>query len=430
MNVLVSAYACEPDKGSEPGVGWHWAQQIARFHFVWVMTRKNNQASIETELAKNPNANLNFCYVDLPGWASFWKKAPFGIYLYYLMWQFLAFRQACKLKQRIHFDLGHHVTFGNLWLPSFVPFLRIPFIFGPIGGGETVPKALYKNFSFRWRCYEKIRQLTLISGSVFNPFLRLAIKKAALILVRTEMTGKLIQEKFKKKTVLMLETGVDDEFLEEINRVDTLKVNGRIVMAGRLLHWKGFDLGIQAFAGIFSKFPNASLIIIGTGPEQSRLKKIAAAPDLTDKVYFLGHQPRAKVLENMVKGQIFLYPGMKDAGAWVLFEAMAAGLPVICLDHAGPAEIIDDNCGIKIPIAHHDQVIAQLSHALAKLLASPKINRNMGKAARRRLKDSFHWNSKGDALSEFYHQISDQQQNWGVEEGPSKGLEPRSVGGR
>ena len=430
MKVLVSAYACEPDKGSEPGVGWHWVQQIARFHIVWVMTRKNNQASIEKELAGNPNANLNFCYVDLPGWASFWKRAPLGIYLYYFMWQLLALRQACRLKQRVHFDLGHHVTFGNLWLPSFIPFLRIPFVFGPIGGGETVPKALYKNFSFRWRVYEKIRQLTLIRGSVFNPFLRLTIKKAALILVRTEMTGKLIQEKLKKKTLLMLETGVDDEFLEKINTVDALKVNDRIVMAGRLLHWKGFELGIKAFARISFKFPNASLIIIGTGPELSRLKKIAAASDLTDRVYFLGHQPRVKVLENMVKAQIFLYPSMKDAGAWVLFEAMAACLPVVCLDYAGPAEIIDDNCGIKIPIENHDQVIAQLSHALAKLLASPKTKGNMGKAARRRLKDSFHWNSKGESLSKLYHQISDQQQSWGVEESPSKGPEPRSVGGR
>ena len=132
----------------------------------------------------------------------------------------------------------------------------------------------------------------------------------------------------------------------------------------------------------------------------------------------------------MVKAQIFLYPSMKDAGAWVLFEAMAAGLPVVCLDYAGPAEIIDDNCGIKIPIEHHDQVIAQLSHALAKLLASPKIKRNMGNAARRRLKDSFHWNSKGESLSKFYHQISDHQQIRGDEEGPSMGPETRPAAGR
>jgi len=405
MNVLVSAYACEPDRGSEPGVGWHWVQQIARFHKVWVLTRQNNRAAIRKKLARNPNPNLNFCYVDLPRWASFWKKAPFGLYLYYLIWQLLAFRQAGKLIRRIRFDLGHHITFGNLWLPSFMPFLPVPFIFGPIGGGETVPQALCRSLSARGRLFEKIRQLVLVGASALNPFIRRSINKAALILVRTEMTGNLIQKKFNKKSVLMLETGVDDELFEGIKASDASKVNCRIVMAGRLLHWKGFELGIEAFANISTQFPDASLIIIGTGPERKRLNKIVEASNMTEKVIFLDQQPRKKLLEHMTKAQIFLYPSMKDAGAWVVFEAMACGLPVVCLDQAGPALIINDNCGIKIPVGNRAQVIAQLSHALAKLLGSPKMQTEMGRAARRRLTDRFYWNGKGRFLNQLYRQL-------------------------
>ena len=48
MRVLLSAYACEPNKGSEAGVGWHWALEIARLgHEVWALTRANNRAPIE-----------------------------------------------------------------------------------------------------------------------------------------------------------------------------------------------------------------------------------------------------------------------------------------------------------------------------------------------------------------------------------------------
>ena len=50
LRVLISAYACEPGKGSEPEVGWQWALQMARFHDVTVLTRTNNREAIEKEL--------------------------------------------------------------------------------------------------------------------------------------------------------------------------------------------------------------------------------------------------------------------------------------------------------------------------------------------------------------------------------------------
>ena len=47
LKVLISAYACEPGKGSEPEVGWQWALQMARHHDVTVLTRANNRQAIE-----------------------------------------------------------------------------------------------------------------------------------------------------------------------------------------------------------------------------------------------------------------------------------------------------------------------------------------------------------------------------------------------
>ena len=90
MKVLMSAYACEPGKGSEPAVGWNWALQAARRHEVWVLTRGNNREAIEAELAESPVGNLHFVYHDLPRWASFWKRGGRGLHLYYLLWQLTA----------------------------------------------------------------------------------------------------------------------------------------------------------------------------------------------------------------------------------------------------------------------------------------------------------------------------------------------------
>lgn len=95
-NILISAYACEPDKGSEPGAGWNWAVEIAKYHSVTVITRTNNRDSIEKELAVHPRSNMKFLYYDLPDSIRRWKKGQKGIQLYYTLWQAGAYRCAKK----------------------------------------------------------------------------------------------------------------------------------------------------------------------------------------------------------------------------------------------------------------------------------------------------------------------------------------------
>src|SRR4029077_18913154 len=138
LKVLVSAYACEPGKGSEPGVGWNWVSQISKFHDVWVITRENNREQIEEGLGRFPIPGAHWCFWDFPPWACFWKRKRRGIHLYYYMWQFGAYWQARKLHHRVRFDLAHHVTLVIYWMPSFLSFLGIPFVWGPVGGGDSI----------------------------------------------------------------------------------------------------------------------------------------------------------------------------------------------------------------------------------------------------------------------------------------------------
>ena len=122
LKVLLSAYACEPGKGSEPGVGWNWAKQITRFHDVWIITRANNKDPIERALTNEPMPNVHWVYFDLPRWLRFWKKRQRGIQLYYYLWQIGAYFKTMRLHREVRFDLVHHVTFVKYWTPSFLPF--------------------------------------------------------------------------------------------------------------------------------------------------------------------------------------------------------------------------------------------------------------------------------------------------------------------
>src|SRR3569833_1622416 len=118
MRILVSAYACEPGKGSEPGVGWFFVRHMSRHHELWVLTRQNNRERIEVELARSPLPNVHWNYFDLPGWMRRLKKVPGGLYLYYFLWQSRASRTARDLHREHAFDLAHHVTFVTYWTPS------------------------------------------------------------------------------------------------------------------------------------------------------------------------------------------------------------------------------------------------------------------------------------------------------------------------
>ena len=94
LKLLISAYACEPGKGSEPGVGWRWALETAALgHDVWVLTRSNNEPAIAHQLAVLGHpSNLHFLYYDLPPSLRWWKRGGLTVHLYYLLWQWGAYK--------------------------------------------------------------------------------------------------------------------------------------------------------------------------------------------------------------------------------------------------------------------------------------------------------------------------------------------------
>ena len=142
-NILISAYGCEPDKGSEPGAGWNWAVEVAKRHKVTVLTRANNRCSIEKELQVNPRPNMSFIYYDLPESIKKYKKGQKGVQLYYALWQIGAYRYVKRLNQQHKFSMVFAVTFGTMWLPTLMYKLNVPFVWGPLGGGEGVPEVLW-----------------------------------------------------------------------------------------------------------------------------------------------------------------------------------------------------------------------------------------------------------------------------------------------
>jgi len=408
LKILVSAYACEPEKGSEPGIGWNWVRQIARFHQAWVITRANNRGTIEQALTREPIPNVHWAYFDLPNWLRFWKKGQRGVHLYYYLWQIGAYFVGRRLHRQASFDLVHHITFVNYWMPSFLVLLPVPFIWGPVGGGESAPRAFYREFDLRGRIYETARDFARWMAS-HDPCTRLTAGRAKIALATTEETAQALRQLGATVVEVYSQVGIP---ADELVRLSSIPLRSsrplRFVSIGRLLHWKGLSLGLKAFSLFQKEYANSEYWLIGNGPDRKRLENLANCSGIGDKVKFWGHLPRAQVLERLGECDVLVHPSLHDSGGLVCAEAMAAGRPVICLDLGGPGLQVTEGTGIKVPALSPGQVVMDLAGAMKCLAEDPGLKRRMSDAGRMRVQEYFSWDRKGDYLTELYYKVAGQ----------------------
>jgi len=404
LKVLMSAYACEPDKGSEPGVGWNVAREMAKYHDIWVITRANNREVIEAELENNPVDCLQFVYYDLPRWARWWKKRGRGAQLYYYLWQFGIYPLAKRLHRDVGFDLAHHVTFGRYWSPSLISFLPVPFLWGPLGGGESAPSAFWRDFTMTDKIYELQRDLGRWLGEI-DPLVIHTAKKSKLVIASTNETAERLLRMGVNKLHVFLQMGFNQAELaqkEEITHTQDMTL--RFITISRLLHWKGVHLGIRAFAA--AGLSSADYWIVGDGPERDHLGELAKQLGVFEQVCFWNLLPRAKVLRCLQQSQVMLHPSLHDQAPAVIFEALAMGNPVICLDLGGPAVQVTEETGFKIPAHDPQQVVNDIAEAMKKLAASKTLRMQMGTAGQQRVKDVFSWHAKANEFNRIYDQIA------------------------
>jgi glycosyltransferase involved in cell wall biosynthesis len=405
VRVLVSAYACEPGQGSEPGGGWHWVCQIGRFEECWVITRVNNRPAIEKTLTANPMPGVHFIYYDLPRWARFWKRGKTGVRLYYYLWQAGVYRLARRLHRELNFSLIHHLTFANYWLPSFLPLLPVAFIWGPVGGAESAPPAFRKSFSLRGRIYEALRD-TARPLSELNPFVRITARRAVASFAVTPETADRLTALGCRNVAVASQVALSLEEMAMLGKIPERRGRVfRVFSIGRLLHWKGFELGIRAFAEFHKLFPDSEYWLIGNGPEKERWLRLAEKLGVSDNITFFSTLPRAELLENIAKCDVLLHPSLHDSGGWVTMEAMAAGRPVICLDLGGPALQVTAATGIKIPAISPEQVIRDIVVALERIATDVPGRALLGRAGRARIEQDFNWQKLGDQMAVVYARL-------------------------
>lgn len=388
MKILISAFVCSPGMGSEAG-RWRWVRGFAEAGVkVTLLTQTRFKAAIEAELAKDQFSNLplDVIYFDLPeylGWNKLRavqkkihpKLERLAWYLwdrvYYYLWQYRAYR-FIKQEISIHtvtYDLVLHMTYSAITRVTFMHWLPIPFAGGPFGGGECGVKSLDSTFPFQNRLIEKLRRFYIFLCK-HGPHTRLMIRNADALFVKTNDTMNMIGTKHRLKSHILSEMIIDDDIdirPRETGRNSDTEI--KLLFVGRFLYWKGIDLGIRAFARYLSAKPNASLTLVGKGPEKSRWIALAQQLNVADKLKWVDWVSKDELNAVYDEHDIFLFPSLHDSGGNVVLEALSHSLPVVCLNAGGPPNIIDTTCGIAIDVdnADGDTVADRIADALLEI---------------------------------------------------------------
>jgi glycosyltransferase involved in cell wall biosynthesis len=404
LRVLLSAYACEPGKGSEPGVGWHWAIQAARHHDVWVLTRENNRDVIESAIDPAFEPHLRFQYYDLPAWVRRWKRGALGLRAYYVLWQLGVLGVARRLHREVGFDVVHHVTFNSLDVPGFLWRVGPPFVWGPVGGGQESAVALRAYFGRRW-LRERLRTLRKRAARL-NPLVRAAVRRSAAILVANEDTARRLPASSSARWVRELETAVVLPGRPSPPRSRDRADPFTVLWVGGLILLKAPRLALDALAELKQRGVAFRANFVGTGELEGAMREWARALGLDAQVSMVGRAPYADMSTWYARSDAFLFTGLHDTSGNVVLEAMSHGLPVVTLDQHGAGEMVDADCGLKVRIVKREQVVADLASSLARLAADPDLSRRLGEAGRRRVEREYTWDRKGDLLRSLYAEVT------------------------
>jgi glycosyltransferase involved in cell wall biosynthesis len=335
MKVLLSAYACEPGKGSEPEVGLRAMLAAASRHDVWVLTRENNIGPLESFLGDDPRRErITLIGVEADGLARKLKKGlgTVGIQWYYRAWQDHAAREAERLDREIAFDVVHHATFASFWAPIGVASLDRPLVIGPVGGGVSPPLSLASELGVMGALTDGAR-LTYRWLASMRPRVRADLRRARVVLVQNQETLDRLGP-IPTARLLSNATSVD---VGQLGPPPAHR-NREIATTGRLIPFKGGITAVRALRHIEDS--DVRLVMIGEGPDRGRIMRMASKLGVADRVEVLGWQPREDTLRRVRQAGVLLHTALHEEASLSVAEALSVGTPVVTYDHGGPAEVL------------------------------------------------------------------------------------------
>jgi len=420
--ILLLANACRPDMGSEPMVGWSAYQALKNEYHVRVLCAGSGKAAIlEAENVGQARAK-DFRFIP-----ERWRYTGRPIFDKLINWfNIVDFQRKLAHTGREEIetfkpDVIHQVTIATWRVGNPLVGGGIPFVWGPIGGGEELPHGFWKTFSPYSRIFESLRR-----GSGFlachDPRVVRTARKADWIFAGNRPTAALVERLrgHGKAVEILPVVAFSEEKLREFlprpmangKRQETIE----IFSGGYVEARKGMGLALLALARLKARGFVFQYEHGGIGPETVHLRAEIERLGLQDCVQLVDPYRGATYQEKLRKAEIFLFPSLRDNCPISLLEAMGHGCVPVVADHAGPGEIVTEDCGVKIPARQPEGFVEQLTQQLERLFLNPILRQKFRVAARDRILSEFsrpRWLGKvAGAYREILSEPENKKSSW------------------
>jgi glycosyltransferase involved in cell wall biosynthesis len=412
--ILLIAQDANPEWTSNSLIGWSLSRAMAKVADVHLVTQwRNRGAIVRAGLVEG----RDFSIVDNERYASPLHKistklgvgGPFGhtmstalAALAYYSFESDLWRQfASRLKAR-EFDLVHRITPLSPTSQSIIAKrlakLGIPFVIGPLNGGAPWLRSFMNRQHAEREWLAHVRSLYKLM-----PAYRSTYRCSAAIIAASKHTLGELPRWAAGKYVYIPENGVDPErFNCPRDRVARLPL--RVAFVGRLVPYKGADILIKAVAEFLTR-GQLELHIIGDGPQREVLQKLVDRLNVRDSVHFHGRIPHTQIQHRLRSCDFMAFPSIREIGGAVVMEAMALGVTPIVADYAGPAEIVDEETGIRVPFRDEGSLVEGMNRAIGEIIHDPDVLEKLGAAARQKAIANFTWDAKAQQILAVYRSV-------------------------
>ena len=401
-SILINAYACSPDMGSEPGMAWNWCINLAKHCKLHIITEGEFRNNIEEVLPTIPQGkNMHFYYNPISEEIRkmCWNQGDWRFYKYYREWQYKTYLIAKEIIKNNHIDIVHQLNMIGFREPGYLWEIEsVPFIWGPVDAKEKFPVAYLEGASLKAKTFIRLKNFITGLQLRFSPRVRKAVKRASYVVSASSESQKSFKKYFNIDSPLINETGCYiGSNVKEFKDKNTFE----LLWVGKLDLRKQLSLAIKTLAKLNNQ--NIRLHIVGGG-EPSNYKSLAKDLNVLHQCIWYGAVSHNEVQRIMEDSDILFFTSVAEGTPHVVLEAIGNGLPIVCFDVCGHGDSVNDKVGIKIPLSNPEQSVKDFANAIYLLKKDRTLLKQMSENCKQR-QEELSWDNKALQMVELYNKI-------------------------
>lgn len=403
ISILINAYACSPNMGSEPGMAWNWCVNLAKHCELHIITEGEFRDRIEVVLPTLPQGkNMNFYYnpVSEEIRRMCWNQGDWRFYKHYRDWQWKTYLMAKEIIQQHSIDVVHQLNMIGFREPGYLWKIgNKPFVWGPVDAKEKFPVAYLEGAPLKAKLFIRLKNFLTGLQLKYSSRVSQAVNKASYVISASTESKESFRKYFNIDSPLLNETGCYKK--TDFKKEDKKKITFDLLWVGKMDFRKQLNLAIRTLADLRKE--DVRLHIVGSGDAKA-YKDLAQRLGVEHQCLWYGAVSHEKVQKMMQEADIFFFTSVAEGTPHVVLEAIGNALPVVCFNVCGQGDSVNEKVGAKISLSTPKQSVTDFAKKIDYLYTHRDTLQSLSEGCKERQQE-LSWENKALQVVSLYNQI-------------------------